>query len=322
MKILIILPNWLGDAIMSTPTIEALAKEYPQAQFTFIGSYVAIEALKQHPLCHKAIIDNTKKASSRLLATIQLAKSLPTFDLALTFRKNIYASLLLRFTKTAIRVGRKTWFNKILLTKNITFVKNRHLVLNYFEFIKNIVSKTSQADVLQLHILRHTFNKPSLGINPGATYGSAKRWYPKEFAKVAQKFANNYDIVIFGGPTEVEMGEEISQELESLGVSNYTNLAGTTSVQELCSHIGGCQVFLTNDSGPMHIAAAYQVPTVAIFGPTKHTETSQWMNKKSEIVRLDMDCSPCMKRSCPLGHHECMKNITADMVIEAMKKIV
>ena len=322
MKILIILPNWLGDAIMSTPTIEALAKHYPKAEFTFIGSYVAIEALKHHPLCHNVIVDETKKSNSRLLSTIKLAKGLSYFDLALTFRKNIYASLLLRFTKTPIRIGRKSWFNKILLTKNITFIKDRHLVLNYFEYIKNIIPETLLTDVLKLHIPKETFIKPSLGINPGATYGSAKRWYPKEFAKVAQYFAKDYQIIIFGGPTEVDMGEEIANELESLGVQDYRNLAGKTSVKELCSHIGACDLFLTNDSGPMHIAAAYQVPTVAIFGPTKHTETSQWKNKKSEIVRLDMDCAPCMKRVCPLGHHECMKNISAEMVIQAMKKIV
>ena len=71
----------------------------------------------------------------------------------------------------------------------------------------------------------------------------------------------------------------------------------------------------------MHVAAAYQVPTVAIFGPTKHKETSQWKNKKSKIVRLDMDCAPCMKRECPLKHHECMKNITAQEVIQAVREL-
>ncbi len=320
MKILIILPNWLGDAIMSTPTIEALARQYPQASFTFIGSYVAIEALKHHPLCHQAIVDETKKASSRFLATKALAKTLPVFDMALTFRKNIYASLLLYFTKSPLRIGRKTWFNKLLLTKNISFVSDQHLVLNYFSFIKDDIQQ--EAKELALYITKETFSQPTLGINPGATYGSAKRWYPKEFAKVAKHFSTTHEILIFGGPTEVDIGEAIGFELKALGVTNYKVLAGKTSVQELCSHIGGCNLFLTNDSGPMHIAAAYSVPTVAVFGPTKHTETSQWMNPKGEIVRLDMDCAPCMKRTCPLGHHNCMKNISAEMVIDVMKKIV
>lgn len=71
----------------------------------------------------------------------------------------------------------------------------------------------------------------------------------------------------------------------------------------------------------MHIAAAYSVPTVSIFGPTKHIETSQWMNQKSKIVRHDIECAPCMKRECPLGHHECMKSIEAQEVIEAVKEL-
>ena len=94
-----------------------------------------------------------------------------------------------------------------------------------------------------------------------------------------------------------------------------------TNIKELCANIGGCSLFVTNDSGPMHVAAAYQVPTVAIFGPTKYKETSQWMNEKSKIVRHEMDCSPCMKRECPLGHHECMTTITADEVIDAIKEL-
>ena len=104
-------------------------------------------------------------------------------------------------------------------------------------------------------------------------------------------------------------------------MGNYINLAGKTNIKELCSNIGGCSLFITNDSGPMHVAAAYQVPTVAIFGPTKHKETSQWMNEKSKIVRHDIDCSPCMKRECPLKHHECMTSITASEVIEAVKEL-
>jgi heptosyltransferase-2 len=117
------------------------------------------------------------------------------------------------------------------------------------------------------------------------------------------------------------MAAEIEANLKKLGIDNYTNLAGKTNIKELCAYIGACSLFVTNDSGPMHIAAAYGVPTVAIFGPTKYKETSQWMNKKSKIVRHEMECSPCMKRECPLKHHECMTTITASEVIEAVKEL-
>ena len=158
-----------------------------------------------------------------------------------------------------------------------------------------------------------------MGINPGATYGSAKRWYPDKFATVARTLSVSYDIVIFGGPNEVEMANDIEAALSGTAVKN---LAGKTSIEQLCAMIGGLDLFITNDSGPMHVAAAYQVPTVAIFGPTRYLETSQWKNEKSVIVRHDMKCAPCMKRECPLGHHECMTTITALEVIEATKNLI
>ncbi len=322
MRILIILPNWLGDAIMATPAIELLAKYYPQARFTFVGSYVSIEALKYHPLCEQAVIDETKKAPNRFLATYKLAKQLGEFHLAITFRDQLHSSLLLRFTNTVICIARKSWHSMFLLSHTPKISTSQHLVKQYAQLA---MSDTDQWDGtigrLALYIDKKEFKKPTLGINAGATYGSAKRWYPERFAEVAAFFANKYDIIIFGGPNEVAMAQEIEQNLKTLGINNYTNLAGKTTIEELCSHIGGCSLFITNDSGPMHVAAAYQVPTVTIFGPTKYKETSQWMNEKSIIVRHDLECSPCMKRECPLGHHECMKNIAASEVIEAAKKL-
>ncbi len=322
MRILIVLPNWLGDAIMATPAIELLAKYYPHTKFTFVGSYVSIEALKHHPLCEQAVIDETKKAPNRFLATYKLAKQLGEFHLAITFRDQLHSSLLLRFTGTVICIARRSWHSMFLLSHTPKISTSQHLVKQYAQLA---MSDTDQWDGtmgrLALYIDKKEFEKPTLGINAGATYGSAKRWYPERFAEVAAFFANKYDIIIFGGPNEVAMAQEIEQNLKILGINNYTNLAGKTTIEELCSHIGGCSLFITNDSGPMHVAAAYQVPTVAIFGPTKYKETSQWMNEKSIIVRHDLKCSPCMKRECPLGHHECMKNIAASEVIEAAKKL-
>ena len=158
-----------------------------------------------------------------------------------------------------------------------------------------------------------------LGINPGASYGSAKRWYPEEFAKVANELSSQYDIVIFGGPGEKDIAMDIEKSLIEKGVSNYKNLAGNTTIPELINLISSLDLFITGDSGPMHVAAAFQVPTVAIFGPTKDKETSQWMNDKSIIVKKNLDCQPCMKRTCPLQHHNCMKLIAAVEVLDAVK---
>jgi heptosyltransferase-2 len=125
--------------------------------------------------------------------------------------------------------------------------------------------------------------------------------------------------VIFGGPGEEEIAKDIESAIHRAGIENVENLAGKTTIPELLSRIGGLAWMVTNDSGPMHVAAAYQVPTVALFGPTKHKETQQWHNPHSHILRKEMACAPCMKRSCPLKHHDCMKLITADEVIAVIE---
>ena len=322
MKILIILPNWLGDAIMATPAIELLCKYHPHAKLTFVGSYVSIEAIKHHPQCERAVVDETKKASNRFLATYKLARDLGKFHLAVTFRNQIYSSLLLRLTKTVICLAKQSWHSMFLLSHTPKIKSNKHLALQYAELAMiNVDEYKDDISSLKLYIEPKEFKKPTLGINAGATYGSAKRWYPERFAEVASEFSDKFDIIIFGGPNEVEMANDIERELKKAKISNYQNMAGKTSIKVLCQKIGGLDLFITGDSGPMHVAAAYQVPTVAIFGPTKHKETSQWMNEKSKIVRHDIDCSPCMKRECPLKHHECMTSITASEVIEAVKEL-
>jgi heptosyltransferase-2 len=109
--------------------------------------------------------------------------------------------------------------------------------------------------------------------------------------------------------------------LKKAGVANYTNLAGKTTIPELIRKISELDLFITGDSGPMHVAAAFQIPTVALFGPTRDKETSQWKNPKGIIVKKEMACAPCMKRTCPLKHHECMKFIEAKDILAAVEKL-
>ena len=318
MKILIILPNWLGDAVMATPALEALCTVYPDAELTMVGSYVSIEALKYHSQCKRHYVDDTKKGGNRFVNTYRFAKELGVHDLAITFRNQFHSSLLLYWSGTPITAGRRSWHSSFLLKHSVKPTHPSHLVEQYRDIAQSLSPSALVIENLKLHIPSHRYSRPTLGINPGATYGSAKRWYPEKFAEVARAYSDQYNIILFGGPNEVGMANDIESRLKGI---NLTNLAGKTSIPELCSFIGGLDLFITNDSGPMHVAAAYSVPTVAIFGPTRHLETSQWRNEKSYIVRHDMECAPCMKRECPLGHHNCMKSITSDEVIEAIKKL-
>lgn len=322
MKILIVLPNWLGDAVMATPAIEALCRAHPQAALTLVGSYVSIEALKHHPRCTAAYVDETKKGGNRFVNTFKFAKKLGPHDLAITFRNQLHSSLLLYLSGTVVTAARRSWHSIFMMQSTPVLSRNMHLSEQYTKLADTICPRhNSVAGPLKLYIPPQSYERPTLGINPGATYGSAKRWYPEKFAAVAAAFADRYDIVIFGGPGEEEMAAAITNELDRLNVHNYSNVAGKTTIQELCAKIAGLGLFVTNDSGPMHVAAAYQVPTVSIFGPTRHKETSQWKNEKSRIVRHEMECAPCMKRECPLGHHECMKSIEAEEVIVAIESL-
>ena len=277
MKILIELPTWLGDVVMTTPAIENLSSYYDKPEITLIGSFISVEMLKNHPKVVKVCVLNRGYFS-----LYKIAKDLGNFDVYFSFR----GLLRSKYLKFLISSNTKYQFNN-------NKYQNRHQVKMYNDFINDslninispkrlIIYRTnSTQEVSNLYKSRDL----TLGINPGATYGSAKRWYPDEFAEVAAKLSKKYNIIIFGGSGEKDIATDIEKLLIKKGVSNYQNLAGNTTISELVEHISNLDLFITGDSGPMHIAAAFQVPTVAIFGPTRTEETSQWMNKKSLIVK-------------------------------------
>ncbi len=317
MKILIELPTWLGDAIMTTPALENLFAAYPTAQITLIGSYVATEALKAHPRVSRVIVDETKKGGFRPLNVYRLAKELGPHDIAVSFRSHFYSRVLLYLI-----ASKQSFIYGPTVSRSHGLTTELHQVQKYATFINTVTGRDDKPGPLRLDWPAKRYDRPTLGINPGATYGSAKRWYPDKFAEVAANLADRFDIVIFGGPAETDIAGDIERIIKDKCVRNVTNLAGKTTIPQLCSAIGGLDLFITGDSGPMHVAAAYHVPTVAVFGPTKYLETSQWMNPKSLIVRHELECTPCMKRTCPLKHHQCMKEITPQEVIDAAKKVL
>jgi len=304
-KILIEVPTWLGDTVMATPAIENIIINFNNPSITLIGSKIAVEALRNHPQ-----IVNTEVVNKNYLSLVKTANKLGQFDIFFTFRGSFRSKLFKFFIKS----NKKYQFNK----KNY---KNRHQVDKYNDFINESLSINLLANSLILH--REKFElkskKPLLGINPGASYGSAKQWYPENFAKVATDLSDKFDIYIFGSNSEKNIADDIEKMLNNFGVKNYVNLAGKTSVTGLIKYISKLDLFITGDSGPMHVAACFNIPTITIFGPTKDKETSQWMNIKSINIKKNLACQPCMQRVCPLGHHDCMKSITAQDVLNAAK---
>lgn len=380
MRILIELPTWLGDAVMASAAVEAIAKHaaafdagnlagkfenerdfsFSSQNFSsvtqeiqifknsaanlsdkfdadggvnltaskrenqnlkksaaqpvkivFFGSFAACELFKAHPNCERVIVDNSKKAKFRLWRLFWQVRELGKFDAAFSFRSS-FASKILLFGAQA---GRKFIFQK---SKD-----GAHQVQKYLKFVKSALNLKRADDELKLYFEPRKFDAPVLGLNPGASYGSAKRWYPAYFAQVALHFKDKFKIMIFGGAGERDMCEQIEQILRQNG-AECENLAGKTSVRELCENIGGIGqsggIFVTNDSGPMHIAAAYKTPTIALFGPTRFTQTCPWRNENARILHLNLECMPCMKRVCPLKTHACMKDLSPQAVIQAIER--
>jgi heptosyltransferase II len=307
MKILIEIPTWLGDAVMATPAITNLENFFVNSEITLIGSEASIEALKQNPRVKKTYVLNKNYYN-----LFKLIWDLNEFDIFISFRATLRSKLLKFFVDSK----QKYYFDKK------KFI-NVHQVEKYNNFINESFNFSYVPGVLNIHSRKENkvqINK-ILGINPGAHYGSSKRWYPKEFADVAIGLSEKYDIIIFGGSKEQNFASDIEKYLIKKGIKNFQNFAGKTSIEELINLMRNLDLFITGDSGPMHLAAALQIPTIAIFGPTNDKETSQWKNEKSSIVKKNLDCQPCMKRECPLIHHDCMRLVIASDILDAVETI-
>lgn len=319
MRVFIELPTWLGDAVMSSSAIDLLLDSLGKTdniKVVFFGSAVAVALYEGLECCERAIIDDSKKAGGfRAIKLRRIAKELGKFDLALSFRASFASKLML-------------WF----LCAKFKFSFNKHTpghqVQKYENLAKSVlasmgVNETSHESRLRLGFKPFKFSRASIGINPGASYGSAKRWDSESFAEVAAAFGGEFDVYIFGGKAEESVCASIEQDLLTRGIA-AKNLAGKTSIKELCELIGGLSLFITNDSGPMHIAAAYAVPTVAVFGSTKVDETSPYAPAVFSIARLEppLECMPCMRRVCPLKTNACLKGVSANMVVRLAKNLL
>ncbi|MDL0113847.1 lipopolysaccharide heptosyltransferase II [Campylobacter felis] len=311
MKIFINLPTWLGDCVMASAAIYGIKERFKEAEFIFFGSFVATALFKDFP--NSSFIVEDKKR--RYFQALSLRKN-HHFNLAFSFRSALSARLILKI----IKAKKKFCFNKKIL-------KDSHQVLKYLNFIEHTLNFQISSKDLKLPIktkfkapLQLKSGKKILALNPGASYGSAKRWDEEYFAKVGLYFAKDYEIIILGaGKEEAKICAKICEILAQNGIK-AKNLCNKTSIHTLTQNIALSDLFLTNDSGAMHLGAALKVKMLVLFGPTKFTQTSPWQSKNAKIIHLNLACMPCMKRVCPLKHHKCMQDLTPQMVIEKLKE--
>jgi len=306
LKVLIELPTWLGDTVMSTPAIENIIDHYENAEIVLLGNESSLDIFKENPR-----ITRVEILKKRIRELAKIPRKIGKCDIFFSFRGSFRSRLLCYF----LDVSQTFQYQK----RNFNY---GHQVEKYCQFVNQSINrKYKPGNLIVFHSQDKFSGKLRLGINPGASYGSAKRWTISGFSRVAIELSKYYEIIIFGSKEEQKIANEIENTLKSRNINNFSNLAGKTTIPQLITEISKLTVFVTSDSGPMHIAAALGIPSVSIFGPTRDYETSQWKNKKSIILKSNLDCQPCMKRTCPLGHNLCMKNISKDDVINSINLI-
>ncbi|HQN17594.1 MAG TPA: lipopolysaccharide heptosyltransferase II [Syntrophobacteraceae bacterium] len=329
-KILIRSTNWIGDAVMTTPAMGRMRAAFPMAEIVVAANPTIAELLDRHPSCDRIIVYD-KKGRHRgpgglLRFCAELRKE--EFDLAVLFQNAIEAAILATLARIPIRAGFTTDCRAPLLTHRVSGwrrARRFHHTDYYLTMLEGLGIRGGNGR-LQLHCTEEELSwakeqlsdDPWVAVNPGATYGSAKRWLTERFAAVADTIAQETPsrILLIGGPNEGWIAEEVLQKMHTPPL----NLAGKTSVRQLMALLSQCRLLVTNDSGPMHVAAAFAVPIVAIFGSTDHRTTSPLSNS-CRIVRKPTECAPCLKTECPTDHH-CMTAVSVTDVLNATRTLL
>jgi heptosyltransferase-2 len=328
--------NWVGDAILTTPAVRAIRKNFPNAEISILAKPWVSPVFYNNPDIDHIIDFDAAGRHRGWMGKVRLSRELrkKKFDLAILLQNAFEAAVIACLAGIPNRLGFNTDGRGFLLTHGVhlkPFHQGGHHIDYYLGMLEGADLKLNgrklslrvtdrerdhAEDILKRHRIAETDRL--VGINPGAAYGSAKRWFPGRYAAVGSQLHKSHGvrIVIFGGPGEEALGQKISEQIGGASVS----LSGKTSLREAIALIERCCLFITNDSGLMHVAAALDVPQIAIFGSTDHLATGP-SNPRSRIVRVPFPCSPCLKQECATGHH-CMKAITVDMVYAVAEKIL
>lgn len=333
-NIIIRMPNWIGDAVMATPVIEEVRRFFPEAEITLMCQGIIGDLFLEDPRAdslfrfkkisgwihqkeRKRIIDPLKKGA---------------FDLGILLTNSLSSAWWFYRGGVKERLGFSTHMRSFLLKPSVRLpknVENQHLVKTYKELLIPLgITPTdstptlflSPEEELKAENILQKFSTPGskwIGINPGAAFGSAKCWLPDRFRALIEKILAEtpHRVVCFGDQAGAPLVKEIT---EGLG-ERVLNMAGRTTIRELMALIKAVDVFLTNDSGPMHIAAALKVPLLALFGSTSDVKTGPYM--WGEVIHKHTFCSPCYKRVCPIDF-QCMKKIEVDEVYTKLMKLL
>jgi len=317
--------NWIGDAVMTTPALSALRACYPEAEIVMLANPLVAELFRVHPAIDRVMVYDRKGRHKGVGGFLTMANELrrEKFDLAVLLQNAIEAALLAFVARIPCRAGYTTDGRRLLLNAPVTVTaadKLLHHTDYYLQLLGRLGIEGGDGRLcLTIDEQEQAWAESILGderviaVNPGAAYGSAKRWIPERFAEVADQLAARYQsrILLTGGPGESEIGQDIAAAMNH----DVINMVGQTTVRQMMALLANSRLLVTNDSGPMHVASAFDIPIVAVFGSTDHTTTCP-ASERVRIVRKETDCAPCLLRQCPTDHR-CMTAIEASDVIEA-----
>jgi heptosyltransferase II len=326
LKIVIRATNWVGDAIMALPALRAVRKKFHDAEITILSrSYIT--AIYEH----QEVCDNLMVLGEESDTVAQLRSE--KFDVALLLQNAFEAAWVAWRARIPERLGYARDGRSILLTTAPKVPKAdeipAHEQFYYLELLRRIGWTDSIAGESLISLIVPQEKKQRakeflvaagshdgrlrVAIGAGASYGSAKCWPPGRFAELANRLhaQSDADVVLFGTATETPVSEAIKAGMRYAPI----DLTGKTSIGDLPALLSQCHLFVGNDSGAMHVAAAVGLPVVAVFGPTDPLGTAP-VTPRCSIVQDRPYCSPCFLRRCPTDHR-CMTRVTAAMVESA-----
>ncbi len=336
-NILVRMPNWLGDLVMATPILHDLRQYWPQATITAMCQSNVAPLLKCDPSINELY---SFQRPSHWLHSVQHGEIIENlqhgeYDLGLLLTNSFSSAWWFWRGHVKNRLGFKGNGRSLLLNKAVAFpanIETQHLIQTYKALLEPLgIAQSSTQPCLYVSpeeqeaakallqscgINRHKHTL--IGINPGAAYGSAKCWLPDRFKAVTHRLLEQPEnmIIYFGDASGAPLVHDICTGMPE----RVINLAGKTNIRELMALIQQCHVFLTNDSGPMHIAAALKTPLVALFGSTSDVKTGPSYGP-AKLIHKHVDCSPCYKRVCPIDFR-CMKRIEVDEVYQALQSML
>ncbi|MEO8342818.1 MAG: lipopolysaccharide heptosyltransferase II [Gallionella sp.] len=331
-KILIIGPSWVGDTMLMQPMLLRLKQRYPQSRIDVLAPPWTAALLHAMPEVYEVIINPFPHGALQLIARYRLGKKLRSaqYDQAIVLPNSLKSALIPYFARIPLRTGFVGESRYILLNdarglskKNLPFMVERFAQLAEDKRGKiprplanpKLEVSAAQRDAV-LHKLGLTLDKPVAIFCPGAEYGPAKRWPASYFAEIAQRLQRQgYAVWLIGSAKD----KEVADKIIALGNSQCLNLCGGTDLTDAIALLSCAQLVVSNDSGLMHLAAALDRPMLALFGSSSPQFTPP-LSAQAQVLTLDIKCSPCFKRECPLGHFNCMKQLTTDLIWERLQR--